>query len=51
MLFKIYKKTTEIYIETIDHEKVTETYVAEILQYKIYCGKCIYLKTSINETI
>ena len=35
----------------IDHGKVTETYVAEILQNKIYCDKIIYLKTSINEVI
>ena len=33
----------------IDHGKLTETYVAEILQNKKYCGKYIYLKTSINE--
>ena len=41
----------EIYIETIDHGKVTEAYVAELLQYKIYCDKFIYLKTSINEVL
>ena len=33
----------------VDQGKVTETYVAEILQNKIYCDKFIYLKTSINE--
>ena len=33
----------------IDHGKVTETYVAEILQNKTYCDKFIYLKTSINK--
>ena len=38
----------EIYIETIYHAKMTETYVAEILQNKIYCDKFIYLKTSVN---
>ena len=41
----------EIYIETIDHGKVTETYVAKILQNKIYCDKFIYFKTSANEVI
>ena len=35
----------------IDHGKVTETCVAEILQNKIYCDKFLYLKTSINEVI
>ena len=35
----------------VDHGKVTETYVAEILQYKIYFDKFIYLKTSISEVI
>ena len=44
-------KQKEIYIETIDYDQVTESYVAEILQNKIYCGKFIYLKTSINEVI
>ena len=44
-------KQKEIYIEMIDHGKVTETYVAEILQNKIYCDKFIYLKTSIIEVI
>ena len=32
----------------MDHDKVTETYVAEILQNKIYYDKFIYLKTSIK---
>ena len=41
----------EIYIETIDHGKVTETYVAEILQNKIYSDKFIYFKTSTNEVV
>ena len=41
----------EIYIETIDHGKVTKTYVAEILQNKIYRDKFIYFKTSANEVI
>ena len=45
------KKQKEIYAETIYHEKVTETYVADILQDKIYCGVCIYLKTTIKEVI
>ena len=35
----------------IDHGKVTETYIAEILQYKKYCDKFIHLKTFINEVI
>ena len=35
----------------IDHGKLHETYIAEILQSKIYCDKYIYLKTSINEVI
>ena len=49
---KIKKKCQKkIYIETIDHGKVTETYVAEILQNKIYHDKFIYLKTSVNEVI
>ena len=30
---------------------MNETYVAEILQNKIYWDKLIYLKTSINEVI
>ena len=38
-------------METIDHDKVTEVYVAKILQNKIYCDKFINLKTSINEVI
>ena len=42
-------KQKEIFIETIDHGKVTETYVIKILHNKIYCDKFIYLKTSINE--
>ena len=52
-MLEIYKKTKqkEIYIETIDHENVTETYVAEMLENKIHCGKWIYLKASINEDI
>ena len=41
----------EICNETIDHGKVTETYVADILQNKICCNKFIYLKTSIKEVI
>ena len=44
-------KQKEIYIDTIDHDKVTEVYVAKILQNKIYCDKFINLKTSINEVI
>ena len=44
-------KQKEIYIETIDHGKVTETFLAEILQNKIYCDKFFYLKTSINNVI
>ena len=40
-----------MYIETIDHEKVNETCVAEIIQNKIYCGKCTYLEPSINAVI
>ena len=44
-------KQKEIYNETKDHGKVTETYVAEILQNKIYCNKFIYLNTSVNELI
>ena len=44
-------KQKEIYIKTIGHGKVTETYVVEILQNKIYCDKCIFLKTSVNEFI
>ena len=44
-------KQREIYIETIDQDKVTEAYVVEILENKIYCGKFIYLKTSINGLI
>ena len=35
----------------IDHNQVNKTYVAEILQSKIFCGKCIYLKTCIDEVI
>ena len=35
----------------INHGKMNETYVAEILQNKIYWDKLIYLKTSINEVI
>ena len=35
----------------IDHGRVNETYVAEILQNKRYCHKFIYLKTSIYEVI
>ena len=35
----------------IDHQKVTETYVVDILENKIYCGTCIYLKPSVNEVI
>ena len=35
----------------IDHGKVDETYVAEILQNKMYRDLFIYLKTSINEFI
>ena len=38
-------------IETIDHDKVTETYVTEILQNKTFCDKFIYLKTSTNKVI
>ena len=38
-----------MYIEMIDHGKVNKTYVAEILQNKIYHDKFIYLKTSINK--
>ena len=44
-------KQKEIYIETIDHGRVTETYVAEILHNKIYCDKIICLKVSFNEFI
>ena len=33
------------------HGKVTDTYVAEILQNKIYCDKFIYLNTSVTEVI
>ena len=44
-------KQKKFYIETIDHGKVTETYVAEILQNKICRDKFIYLKNSINEVI
>ena len=44
-------KQKKIYIEIVDHGKVTETYVAEILQNKIYCDKFIYLKTSMMEFI
>ena len=36
-------------IEAINHGKVTETYVAEIFYFEIYCGNCICLKTSINK--
>ena len=42
-------KEKEIYIKMVDHGKVTETYVAEIIQNKIYCDKFIYLKASVNE--
>ena len=35
----------------VDQGKVTETYVAEILQNKICCDKFVYLKTSISEVI
>ena len=35
----------------IDHGKVTETYVVEILQNKIYCNKFIKLKASVNQVI
>ena len=44
-------KQKGIYIEMIDHGKVTETYVAEVLQNKRYSDQFIYLKTSINEVI
>ena len=33
----------------VDHGEVTETYVAEIIQNKIYCDKFIYLKASVYE--
>ena len=33
------------------HGKVTETYVAEILQNEIYCDKFIYLNTSVTDVI
>ena len=35
----------------IDHSKVTETYVAEILPNKIYFDKFILLNTYIKEVI
>ena len=35
----------------IDHGKVNETIVAEILQNKIHYGKFIYLKAHVNEII
>ena len=46
-ILKTQKK--EIYITMVDHGKVTETYVAEIIQNKKYCDKFIYLKASVNE--
>ena len=44
-------KQKDTYIETIDHDKLSETWIAEILYNKIYCGKCIFIKTSINGVI
>ena len=35
----------------VEHGKVTETYVAETRQNKIYCDKFIYLKTFANQVI
>ena len=45
------RNTKQKEIETIDHDKMTKTYVAEILQNKICCDKFIHLKTSINEVL
>ena len=44
-------KQKEIYMEMIDHGKVIETYVVEILQNKLSCDEFVYLKTSVSELI